>query len=127
MRSPLDGIDELSRNMEAIRWLQDEPDSGSNNWVVHGSRTALGKPLLAGDCHRPLDTPNCYYQNHVACPEFDVIGLSFPGVPGFPHFGHNARVAWCVTHAQADYQDLYVERFSSENFQLRIPRPVEKG
>ena len=119
---PLDGIDELSRNMEAIRWLQDEPDSGSNNWAVHGSRTASGKPLLAGDSHRPLDTPNCYYQNHVACPEFDVIGLSFPGVPGFPHFGHNARVAWCVTHAQADYQDLYVERFSSDktpNYEFR--------
>jgi penicillin amidase len=110
----LQAVEELSRNMEAIRWLQEEPDSGSNNWVVHGSRTASGKPLLAGDAHRPLDTPNCYYQNHIACPEFDVIGLSFPGVPGFPHFGHNARVAWCVTHAQADYQDLYVERFSPD-------------
>ena len=50
------------------------------------------------------------------------IGLSFPGVPGFPHFRHNARVAWCVTHAQADYQDLYVERFSSDktpNYEFR--------
>jgi len=109
----LDGLAELGRNLEAIRWLREEPDSGSNNWAVHGTRTASGKPLLAGDSHRPLDTPNCYYQNHIACPEFDVVGLSFPGVPGFPHFGHNARVAWCVTHAQADYQDLYVERFSA--------------
>ena len=86
-------------------------EAGSNNWVVAGSRTASGKPLLAGDPHRPLDVPNVYYQNHISCPEFDAIGLSFPGVPGFPHFGHNAHVAWCVTHAQADYQDLYVERF----------------
>ncbi len=86
-------------------------EAGSNNWAVAGSRTASGKPLLAGDPHRPLDVPNVYYQNHVSCPDFDAIGLSFPGVPGFPHFGHNQRVAWCVTHAQADYQDLYVERF----------------
>ena len=86
-------------------------EAGSNNWAVAGSRTASGKPLLAGDPHRPLDVPNVYYQNHISCPEFDAIGLSFPGVPGFPHFGHNAHVAWCVTHAQADYQDLYVERF----------------
>lgn len=85
--------------------------AGSNNWALHGSRTASGKPLLAGDPHRALEVPNVYYQNHVACPEFDAIGYSFPGVPGLPHFGHNARVAWCVTHASADYQDLYVERF----------------
>jgi penicillin G amidase len=86
-------------------------ESGSNNWAVAGHRTASGKPLVAGDPHRPLDVPNVFYQNHVACPEFDAIGLSFPGVPGFPHFGHTQSVAWCVTHAQADYQDLYVERF----------------
>ena len=110
----LDGSHDLSKNQEAIRWLKDEPEAGSNNWVVHGSRTASGKPLLAGDAHRSLDTPNVYYQNHIACPQFDVIGISFPGCPGFPHFGHNAHVAWCVTHAQADYQDLYVERFSPE-------------
>lgn len=84
---------------------------GSNNWVVAGSRTASGRPLLAGDPHRPLDTPNCYYQNHLACPDFDAIGLSFPGVPGLSHFGHNRHVAWCVTHAMADYQDVFVERF----------------
>jgi penicillin amidase len=89
----------------------DEIDGGSNNWAVSGRRTASGKPLVAGDPHRPLDVPNVYYQNHLACPEFDAIGLSFPGVPGFPHFGHNAAVAWCVTHTAADYQDLYIERF----------------
>src|SRR6185295_9132254 len=84
---------------------------GSNNWVLAGTRTASGRPLLAGDPHRALDTPNCYYQNHFACPEFDAIGLSFPGVPGLSHFGHNRHVAWCVTHAMADYQDVFVERF----------------
>ncbi|HET8625926.1 MAG TPA: penicillin acylase family protein, partial [Thermomicrobiales bacterium] len=86
--------------------------AGSNNWAVQGSRTASGKPLVAGDPHRALEVPNVYYQNHLTCPEFDVIGYSFCGVPGFPHFGHNARVAWCITHAGADYQDLFIERFA---------------
>jgi len=89
--------------------------SGSNNWALSGDRTASGKPLVAGDPHRALDVPNVYYQNHLACPEFDAIGLSFPGVPGLPHFGHNQFVAWCVTHAMADCQDLFVERFDPEN------------
>ena len=70
---------------------------------------------MAGDPHRGLDTPNVYYQNHVACPDFDVVGVSFPGVPGFPHFGHNQWVSWGVTHTGADYQDLFVERFDKDN------------
>jgi penicillin amidase len=87
---------------------------GSNNWAVHGSRTASGLPLVAGDPHRALEVPNVYFQNHVACPEFDAIGFSMPGVPGMFHFAHNADVAWCVTHAMADTQDLYTEHFDDE-------------
>jgi penicillin G amidase len=84
------------------------PDaSGSNNWALAGSRTAAGLPLLAGDPHRPLEVPNVYVQGHLSCPEWDVLGLAIPGVPGFSHFGHNACVAWCITHAMVDDQDLY--------------------
>ena len=110
----LEGLEILSQGLEYLQWLQSDPDWGSNNWVLSGSRTASGKPLLAGDPHRSLDVPNVYYQNHIACRDFDVIGLSFPGCPGFPHFGHNAHVAWCVTHTGADYQDLYVEHFQQQ-------------
>ncbi|OLC17243.1 MAG: hypothetical protein AUH29_02350 [Candidatus Rokubacteria bacterium 13_1_40CM_69_27] len=102
----VDGLRELTDAEAALAQVADW-EGGSNNWAVAGSRTASGKPLVAGDPHRALDVPNVYYQNHLACPEFDVIGLSFPGVPGFPHFGHNRHVAWCVTHTHADYQDLY--------------------
>ncbi len=105
-----DVLQEYVSGVEHIDGMADA-DSGSNNWAVHGSRTASGKPLVAGDPHRPLETPSVYYQNHIACDEFDAIGLSFPGCPAFPHFGHNASVAWCVTHAAADYQDLYIEKF----------------
>jgi len=104
----------LGNSLGTADWL-DDPGSGSNNWVLSGSRTASGNPLMAGDPHRALDTPNVYYQNHIRSPEFDAIGLSFPGCPGFPHFGHNSNVAWCVTHAQADYQDLYIERFDPDD------------
>lgn len=110
-RSMLDGdaAQVLSDASIAQLWT---PDGGSNNWAVSGSRTDSGKPLVAGDPHRLLDVPNVYYQNHLTCPAFDVIGFSFAGVPGFPHFGHNARVAWCITHVGADAQDLFVEHFA---------------
>lgn len=83
---------------------------GSNNLVLAGTRTATGRPIMAGDPHRAVDVPNVYWQNHVTWPDGDVIGLSFPGVPGFPHFGHNTEVAWSITHGMADDQDLFVER-----------------
>jgi penicillin amidase len=102
---------EALRAGEPLVNLVHELDGGSNSWVVAGQRTVSGRPLLAGDPHRALDAPNVFYQNHLMCPAFDVVGLSFPGVPGFPHFGHNRAVAWCVTTAMADYHDLYIERF----------------
>jgi penicillin amidase len=75
--------------------------SGSNAWAM---------PFrIAGDPHRILELPGVYQQVRLACPEFDVAGLAFPGVPGVPHFGHAGGVAWAVTNAMADYQDLYRE------------------
>lgn len=108
-----DALEELSKGVSALNYLK-ETDSGSNSWVLAGNRTASGKPILAGDSHRALDTPNVYYQNQVSCPQFDVVGLSFAGLPGFPHFGHNQWVSWSVTHTGADYQDLYIEKFNPD-------------
>lgn len=93
-----------------------QPDAtggGSNNWVVSGTMSTTGRPVLAGDPHRVFELPNMYAQGHLACPEFDVVGLTVPGVPGFPHFAHNGAVAWCVTHTFADIHDLYLERFDA--------------
>lgn len=106
--------DEIAAASENLGFLA-EVDAGSNSWAVHGSRTASGMPVICNDSHRALDVPTVYWQAHVACPEFDVIGATFPGVPGFPHFGQNGRVVWNITHTSADYQDLYVEHFDSED------------
>lgn len=84
--------------------------SGSNAWAVHGSRTASGAPLIAGDPHRTLEVPNVYYQVRLRGPDIDVAGISFVGVPGIQHFAQTPTAAWAVTNAMADYQDLYVER-----------------
>ena len=112
----LHGLEVLRAAEVLVSELQ-ELDGGSNSWVLGAQHTASGAPLLAGDPHRALDTPNVYYQNHLACPDFDAIGLSFPGVPGLPHFGHTRAIAWCVTTAMADYQDLYIERFHPDRSQ----------
>ncbi|MFE0255370.1 penicillin acylase family protein [Streptomyces sp. NPDC059010] len=84
--------------------------SGSNGWLVSGERTVTGQAIIAGDPHRFIEEPGVYQQIHLSCPEFDVIGLAVPGVPGIAHFGHTGTVAWAITNAMADYQDLYRER-----------------
>jgi penicillin amidase len=84
--------------------------SGSNGWLVSGERTVTGQAVIAGDPHRWIEDPGVYQQIHLSCPEFDVVGLAVPGVPGIAHFGHTGTVAWAITNAMADYQDLYRER-----------------
>ncbi|WP_395576076.1 penicillin acylase family protein [Streptomyces sp. BK79] len=84
--------------------------AGSNGWLVAGERTVTGHAVIAGDPHRWIEDPGVYQQIHLSCPEFDVVGLAVPGVPGIAHFGHTGTVAWAITNAMADYQDLYRER-----------------
>ncbi|MEU2153871.1 penicillin acylase family protein [Streptomyces sp. NPDC019396] len=106
--------DEVARRLgdEAIElFAVDGPGTaGSNGWLVSAGRTSTGAPLIAGDPHRFIEDPGIYQQVHLVCPEYDVVGLAFPGVPGVAHFAHTGSVAWAITNAMADYQDLYRER-----------------
>lgn len=88
------------------------PGSGSNAWALAGARTRTGAPLLAGDPHRLLELPGVYQQVRLACDDYDVVGLAFPGVPGLPHFGHAGAAAWGVTNAMAHHVDVVAERLN---------------
>ncbi len=87
---------------------------GSNQWVVAGSRTESGKPLLANDTHMALQIPAIWYQVHLDGGDYHVTGVSLPGLPGVV-VGHNERCAWGMTTAWQDAQDLYVERLNPAN------------
>ena len=99
---------ERSEAAEAVSGPAATDGLGSNNWVVHGSRTDTGAPLLANDMHLGLTMPGIWYENHVSAPGFEVSGVSFPGLPGVVS-GHNTKVAWGFTNGFPDVQDLYVE------------------
>ena len=81
---------------------------GSNNWVVDGSRSSAGMPLLANDMHLEMTTPGVWYENHLVGGAFDVAGVTMPGVP-MVIAGHNRTVAWGFTDGCPDAQDLYEE------------------
>ena len=81
----------------------------SNAWVVGGSRTRNGKPLVANDMHLGLDHPNIWYLIGLHAPGLDVVGESLPGAPGVIA-GHTAGVAWGFTNAMVDDSDFFIER-----------------
>jgi len=87
---------------------------GSNNWVVHGSHTTTGKPLLANDPHLKLSAPALWYFARIDAPGLKVAGATMPGLP-FVVLGQNERVAWGFTNTGPDVQDLYLERIKPDD------------
>lgn len=82
---------------------------GSNSWVVDGSLTESGMPILANDIHIGLTMPSIWHGVGLHGGRFDVVGFTLPGVPGVIT-GHNADIAWGITNFGSDAQDYYVER-----------------
>src|SRR5579875_192592 len=91
--------------------------AGSNEWVIAGSRTASGKPLLSNDMHLQVTEPNVWYMAALRAPGYDAAGVTLPGFP-FIVAGHNEHVAWGFTALYADVQDLYFENLDGRgNYQ----------
>jgi penicillin amidase len=81
----------------------------SNNFVVAGSRSVTGKPLLANDPHLGLQAPIQWYLVRLETPTLTLAGATAPGVPMLI-IGHNGRVAWSFVTTASDTQDLFIEK-----------------
>ena len=86
---------------------------GSNNWVISGSRTQSGKPILASDPHLAPSAPPPWYLMHVRTPEWEAAGAQFVGTPGFA-IAHNGFAAWGVTAGLTDNTDLFIETLGAD-------------
>ena len=89
-------------------------EEGSNNWVVDGSRTATGRPILASDPHRTHALPSLRYLVHLTAPGFDAIGCGEPCTPGIS-LGHNGRTAFGLTIHGTDQEDVHIYRTLPDN------------
>ncbi len=109
-----DPVDPFSNPLEAISTI------GSNNWVIAGTRTRSGKPLMANDPHRRIQSPSLRYMVHLVAPassvsrEWNVIGGGEPVLPGVS-IGHNDHGAWGLTIFRIDQEDLYVYQTNPDN------------
>ena len=98
---------------------------GSNNWVLPGSNTKSGSPLLANDPHLGLSAPAVWYfaglhapagkfSDGQVHPALDVVGATLPGLP-FVVLGRTQKAAWGFTNTGPDVQDLYLEALEGKD------------
>lgn len=88
-------------------------NNGSNNWVVSGSKTQSGAPILCNDPHLEMSLPSIWYEIQLQTPASNAYGVSIPGAP-FIIIGFNDSIAWGVTNSQRDVKDYYEIRFKDK-------------
>jgi penicillin G amidase len=107
--------DTLARLAGVLPEPPGQPQGASNAWVVAGSQTASGKPILANDPHLGFTLPVPWYLARVVTPKGELAGATAPGFPAVV-FGHNGRIAWGMTSSHADVEDIFLERGDPTDF-----------
>jgi penicillin amidase len=98
---------------DTIQFVEDfkpNPSNGSNSWVVSGSKTQSGKPILSNDPHLGLTLPSIWFEIQIKTPAFNSYGVSFPGLPGVV-IGFNDSISFGFTNAGRDVKDYYEIQF----------------
>lgn len=114
---PADVLKVFTLATQAVPFVADSTSSigeGSNNWTISPSKSATGRPILAGDPHRAYSTPSLRYIAHVSAPGLDIIGAGEPALPGIS-MGHNGTIAFGLTIFPIDQEDLYVYELNPAN------------
>ena len=93
--------------------FKSNPEDGSNNWAVSGTRTKSGKPILANDPHLSLTLPSIWYEIQLHTPNYNAYGVSFPGLPGVV-IGFNDSIAFGFTNSGRDVKDYYEIQFKNK-------------
>ncbi|WP_069130578.1 penicillin acylase family protein [Rhodohalobacter halophilus] len=99
---------------EQIELWQPHPFNGSNNWVVDGSKTEGGYPILSNDMHLNMSMPSIWYEVQLHTPSQNVYGVSLQGTPTVI-VGFNEHIAWGSTNTGADVMDWYEITFRDDD------------
>lgn len=104
-------------DLDALLTLSPKPEppgAGSNNWVLSGSKSDTGQPLLANDPHLGLSAPSLWHFAHLSAPGLEVMGATLPGTPAVL-LGRTDKIAWGFTNTGTDVQDMFIEQLNTEN------------
>lgn len=84
----------------------------SNVWVVSGSKTASGKPILAADPHLSLTLPSSWFQLSAVSPTYHMTGVTLPGMP-VVLLGQTDQISFGVANSQHSATFFYLEKTDS--------------
>ena len=104
---------QLQPNTDSI-FPRPQPGASSSNFVLAGSRTASGHPILGNDPHLDLSLPSIWYESQLQGGNINAYGVSVPGLPGLV-IGFNQRMAWGLTNGMDDVYDWYKIRFQNDS------------
>jgi penicillin amidase len=90
---------------------------GSNGWVIAGSKTKSGKPILANDTHIGFAQPAVWYEAQLEYPGYNFYGHHIAGIP-FGVLGNNDFCAWGITMFENDDMDFYQETIHPDSANL---------
>jgi len=114
MSPMIERLFQLDRNARRFLNGSDPSHLASNSWVIAGKRSASGHPILCNDPHLELTIPAVWYEMHLSCPDYDVIGAAFPGAPMIV-LGHTRQIAWGATTTTTDMEDVFIEKVHPDN------------
>ncbi len=102
-----------TKDSSTIKEQKPDPNNGSNNWAVAGSKTKSGYPILCNDPHLGLNLPSLWYEMQISTPGYNAYGATFPGAPAII-IGFNDSCAFGFTNAMRDVRDYYEVKFKDD-------------
>ncbi len=107
--------------LDSIAETIDKPDPnyGSNNWAVSGTKSYSGHPILANDPHLGLNLPSIWFVMQLSTPNHNAFGATLPGALGVIS-GFNQHIAWGETNATRDVIDWYKIQFNADRTKYKF-------
>ena len=113
----LQGLDSLTQALEQVTHMSLPGVTASSDWAIGPARSRSGKSLLANDIHQPIGIPSAWSYVQIRAPKYQAAGASIAGLPTL-FAGFNGNVAWGMSMAMGDNQDVFVEKLKREGNRL---------
>ena len=108
IKKTLENVYQKIRNAKELLGVEGS-SLGSNSWAIRNDDSDTTAAVLANDPHLPVTLPPHWYQLQTTSPEYNVVGLTYPGIPGFL-IGRNNKIAWGITNMMIDDADFFIEK-----------------
>ncbi|MES2870745.1 MAG: penicillin acylase family protein [Pseudomonadota bacterium] len=115
--SQLQGLSSLTQAIEQVTQLSLPGVTAGSNWAIGPQRSRSGKSLLANDIHQPIGVPSAWSYVQIRAPKYQAAGASVAGLPTL-FAGFNGKVAWGMSMAMGDNQDVFLEKLKRQGNNL---------